>query len=807
MVTHLLAALLTTLAVPPRTPVVVHPPGVQITYNGRANQIKVRPPRLDERDVATDGMLDEPQWAQAALLTGFSQFSPNDGAAAADSTEVLVWYSATAIHFGIRAFEPHGAPRATLADRDRIASDDNIQILLGTFNDGRQAMVFAVNPLGVQSDGTIVESNQNRSSGLGGAALARDPTDVSADFVFTSKGRVVPEGYVVEVRIPFKSLKYQSAAAQTWGLNIVRVVQHSGHENSWVPARRSGLSFLSQSGSLEDLTDLRRGLVVDVNPEVTQRTVGASPAAIGGADRFDANRPEIGGNARWGITNNLTLNGTVNPDFSQVESDAGQFTFDPRQSLFFSEKRPFFLDGMEQFATPHSLIYTRRIVQPVGAAKLTGRVKGMSVALLSAVDDKIGSTSRLDNPYITLLRVQRDIGKSSKLGVAYTDRVDGGTYNRVANIDGNHLFGGVYSLQGQYATSFTKQATRTFDAPLWRVGVNRNGKRFGFGYSLDGVHQDFRALSGFISRGGIVVAGFDHRFTTFGKPGALFESISFGPRYLSTWRYQAFVHQDEAIEKKLHFNLNATLRGGWSVGVGYYLETFGFDPALYANYRILGVKGDTLPFVGVPRIGNNDPFINFSTPQGRRISASVFYLVGRDENFSEWASSDIVYATYTLNVRPTDKLRVNATYSLQSFNRRSDGSIVGNIRVPRLKMEYQIARPVFVRLVGEFNSVFRDALRDEGGGTGRPILTNDSCNGGAFGVTRACQRTSFRGDFLFSYQPNPGTVVFLGYGTGYADARAGSLAQPFEFPSSLGLRGYNRTDDALFVKASYLFRL
>ena len=800
------AVLVAAIGLPPRLAAHVPERTAPVTYNGRANQINVRPPRLDEGGLVMDGMLSEPQWAQAALLTGFSQFSPNDGAAADDSTEVLVWYSATAIHFGIRAFEKHGAPRATLADRDRIASDDNIQILLGTFNDGRQATVFAVNPLGVQSDGTIVESNQRRSSGLGGTALARDATDVSADYVFASKGQVVADGYVVEMRIPFKSLKYQSSFEQTWGINVVRVVQHSGHENSWVPARRAGLSFLSQSGSLQALTDLRRGLVVDVNPEITQRSIGATRAVIGEA-RFDVNRPEVGVNARWGITSNLTLNGTVNPDFSQVESDAGQFTFDPRQSLFFSEKRPFFLDGMEQFATPHSLIYTRRIIQPVGAAKLTGKVAGTSVAFLSAVDDKVGSTSRRDNPYITLLRVQRDLGRSSKLGVAYTDRYDAGNYNRVADIDGNHLFGGIYSVQGQYATSFTKQAARTFDAPLWRVAVNRNGKRFGFGYSLDGVHEDFRALSGFLSRGGIVQAGFDHRFTTFGKPGALFESITFGPRYFSTWRYQSFVHSDEAIEKKLQFNLNASLRGGWGVGLGYFLETFGFDPALYASYRILGVNGDTLPFVGVPRIGNNDPFISFSTPQGRRISATVFYLVGRDENFSEWASSDIVYATYGVTARPTDKLRLNATYSLQSFNRRSDGSIVGNIRVPRLKMEYQIARPIFVRLVGEFNSVFRDALRDEGGGTGRPILTNDSCNGGVYGVTRACQRTRFRGDFLFSYQPNPGTVVFLGYGAGYADSRTAGLAEPFEFPSSLGLRGYNRTDDALFVKASYLFRL
>jgi hypothetical protein len=231
--------------------------------------------------------------------------------------------------------------------------------------------------------------------------------------------------------------------------------------------------------------------------------------------------------------------------------------------------------------------------------------------------------------------------------------------------------------------------------------------------------------------------------------------------------------------------------------VGYFVETFGFDPGLYANYRVLGTAGDTLPFVGTPRIPNSEAFISFGTPAGLPISANAFYLWGHDENFFEWASSNIIIATYGLTVRPTDKLRVNVTYNLQSFNRRSDGSIVGNNRIPRLKAEYQIARPVFVRLVGEYDSFYRDALRDEGR-TGRPLLVNGR-------RAPASTSTSFRGDFLFSYQPNPGTVVFLGYGAGYADTRAAS--QPFEFPSSFGFRGYNRTDDAFFVKASYLFRL
>src|SRR5215210_1907409 len=245
-----------------------------LTYVGHQNQLQVAVPRV-AADIAVDGQLNEPVWQQAAVLTGFSEFSPHDGIPAADSTQVLVWYSPTAVHFGIRAFEPHGPAHATLADRDKIYADDNVQILLGTFNDRRQAYVFAVNPLGVQMDGTLVEQGQTLIGGWTPSQSGRAAPDLSQDFVFTSKGRLTDYGYEVEIRIPLKSVKYQSADVQNWDLNIVRNVQHSGHEDSWVPAKRSNTSFLGQSGSLVGLTGLTRGLVLDVNPSVTQKIVGA----------------------------------------------------------------------------------------------------------------------------------------------------------------------------------------------------------------------------------------------------------------------------------------------------------------------------------------------------------------------------------------------------------------------------------------------------------------------------------------------------------------------------------------------------
>src|SRR5438477_7896170 len=286
----------------------------QPVYDGHLRQLEVRIPRIETATVQLDGVLDEPVWRQAALLTGFSQYRPVDSRPAEDSTQVFVFYAPDAIYFGIRAFEQHGAlVRATLADRDNIGADDNIQILLDTFNDRRRALLFAVNPLGAQQDGV-------RSEGIAGAAGGQNAggrfdgvVDLNPDYVYQSAGHVTPWGYEVEVRIPFKSLRYQSGATQDWGIQVIRVTKHTGYEDTCTPVVRANASLAIQSGTLKSLTGLHRGLVMDVNPEFTSRLDGApaSPSSY----QYQNINPELGVNVRWGITQNLSAAGTVNPDF------------------------------------------------------------------------------------------------------------------------------------------------------------------------------------------------------------------------------------------------------------------------------------------------------------------------------------------------------------------------------------------------------------------------------------------------------------------------------------------------------------
>ena len=772
----------------------VGPPGEPHTgkiYDGRSGALAITTPR-EATEIAVDGLLNEPVWRKAALLTGFSQYFPTDGVPANDSTEVFVFYTPTALHVGIRAYAPAGTVRQNLADRDKISADDNIQLFLGTYDDSRQAMVFAVNPIGIQSDGVLIETGAVQGGGFsGGIVRTREAADLAPDYVWKSKGHLTEYGYEVEIQIPFKSLRYRSGQEHQWQLNVVRTVQATGHEETWAPTTRAGASFLAQSGRLTGLRDLSRGLTVDVIPTVTSSVVG-EPAA--GQWGYANNRPEVGGSVRWGITSNLTLSGTANPDFSQVEADATQFTYDPRVQVFFQERRPFFLESQEQFSAPSRLIYTRRITQPVAATKLTGKVNGFDIGVLSAVDNRDASVDGRQNPIFNVLRIQRDLGTQSRIGLVYTDKMDGAAFNRVAGVDGR-LVRGIVSFQGQFANSFTRTAGVTTSAPLFSLSTNISGRRFGAQYSVNGIGTDFDAQSGFIARSGIANVNFTNRFTFLAKPGSLIEAITPEFAWLNSFRYDDFIRGGPVQDEKLHFRVNSRLKRGWSVGAQLLLERFSYDPDLYSNYVYIAPRAggaDTVGYRGTPNLINVDWVGSVNTPEFKRFSLTSFVLYGVDENFPEWSSARIAIVNLGLNVRPTDQLRIAGTWNVETYDRRTDGTRVLTRNVPRVRVEYQVTRQIFVRVIGEVAKLQQDSLRDDSR-TNLPVFyRNDDGT-----LTRAVAFDRLRGrlDFLFSYLPTPGTVIFFGYGnTSRADRPGGTMAlQP------------NR--DVFFMKFSYLFRL
>jgi hypothetical protein len=748
------------------------------TYSGLTKQLDVHIPRF-EAQVKIDGVLDEPVWNRAAMLTGFSQYRPVDGRPAEDSTAVLVWYAPDAIYFGIRAFERHGAVvRATLADRDNIDSDDNVAILLDTYLDHRRATMFAVNPLGVQQDGVWSDGVAAGAAGGPSAGGRFDATiDLNPDYVYESRGRVTDRGYEVEVRIPFKSLRYQSGDPQDWGIQIVRAVQHSGYEETWTPAVRASASFLIQAGRLVGLTALRRGLVLDLTPEFTTKVDGA-PTTPGYDYR---GTPEVAGNVRWGVTQNLGATATAHPDFSQVEADIGQVTLNQRFALFYPEKRPFFLEGLEQFDTPNSLIYTRRIAQPVFGAKLAGKVGGLGVAYLGAVDNSDQSATGA-HPIYNMLRLRRDLGPTSTLGMAYTDRIDGDDYNRVLGVDAHVVWRKVWFSEVQVAGSWTRGQGAARAGKLWTVTFgDRTGRAYGNHYELLGIQKSFQDTSGFVNRTDFVAGRTFNRFSWYGRPGALVEQFTAIVGFAPIWRYRDFGRLNRTIEDTLQTFWIATLRGGWQSQVTLSLNHFGFDGADYSGYTV-----GTTPFV-VPHDLYHLPGAAFIlNAPNRAVSGSVVLGYSAVAIFPEASEGHQVALTTVAALRPTPALRLEARWVHQRLTRARDGSRFSTANIPRLKLEYQLTRAIFVRYIGQYFAEDQAALLDPR--TGQPVLVNGD-------TARAIVTNDFRNDLLFSYKPTPGTVVFLGYGASLTEAEA------FRF------RNLSRASDGFFLKLSYLFRM
>ena len=768
-------------------------------FSGRNRQVDVRVPQLNA-DVEIDGRLDEPIWRKAALLTGFSLYQPVDQRPSPDSTEVLVWYSPTAMYFGIRAFEPHGPVRATLADRDRVSSDDNVEIHLDTFKDKRRAFVFIVNALGVQADGTKSEGG----GFIPGANVMPGMNDLSPDFVWQSKGRVTESGYEVEVRIPFRSLRYPEHSVQDWGLQFVRHVQHNGYEETWTPARRASASFIVQQGYVRGLTGMEHGQVIEVNPEVTSTMVGGRSDATS-RWRYD-NSAAVGGNLRWGLGSNFVLNGAVKPDFSQVEADALQIAGDARFALFYAEKRPFFVEGNEQFNVPNTLVYTRTISQPSAAAKLTGKFASSDVALLAAADDPQAARLSVvqDRPIIGILRLKRDFAQQSTAGILVSDREEGTAFNRVLGADMRHVFGGMYFAELQTVGSFSRSAPmfsddRMHSAPMWNAVLDRTGRYFGFHYAIEGIGSEFLQTNGFVPRTNLVQPSIANRLSWYGKQGALLERYNVFVMSNALWHYDDFFHAKSMLENSVSANNSFTLRGGWNINATPNVSSYAFDAADYSGLYVR-TTGPSLPPVYVPfqpsnRLTSTSIDFSISTPQFRRYTASVGTSYGHTLDFFETSRANRVRANASVDWRPTEQIRVGGSFLSDRYTRASDGRVQTTTRIPRLKVEYQLSRAIFVRFVGQYQAITDYQLVDPRSGAPMYRLTTqgtyEPARRNLDGIDAA---NGLRADWLFSYRPSPGTVFFLGYGSSLAEAEA------------LRFTGLQKTSDGFFVKASYVFR-
>ena len=377
-----------------------------------------------------DGDLGDAVWQSAPTVTGFKTWMPDYGKDMPDQTVVYYAHDAENLYFAFRAFdsEPNRI-KASIAARDGISADDWICINLDSFGDQQSLYALYVNPLGIQGDSRFAAGRE----------------DFGFDAVWYSAGRIDSQGYTVEVRIPFKSLRYGDANPVRMALIFERRITRRSEQGTYPPLDpKVGPNFLTQNVPIE-FADIRHYRLVEILPDAVY---DYQMARVGESlERVDSG-PEFGLTAKYGVTAQLVFDGAVNPDFSQVEADAGQIDVNRRYALFFPEKRPFFLEGRDSFnfagadySPMQSVVHTRTIANPIVGARLTGKLAAAdSIAAIYAVDEQPDEAVEAGSPdyaQVAVVRYKRSLEGDSYVGGFYTGREEGGAFNRVYGGDGS----------------------------------------------------------------------------------------------------------------------------------------------------------------------------------------------------------------------------------------------------------------------------------------------------------------------------------------------------------------------------------
>ncbi|HVG18344.1 MAG TPA: DUF5916 domain-containing protein [Blastocatellia bacterium] len=751
---------------------------------------------LFEKPAVIDGDLSDDVWKSAVVLKDFYQVQPGDNIAPSQLSEVLLGYDAKALYIAFRAYDEPGKVRATVAKRDDIFDDDYVGIYLDTFNDKRKAYGLFFNPHGIQQDGIYSEGGDD---------------DFSVDIVMESKGKIVENGYTVEVVIPFKSLRYKAGGGTLWGFHAVRRIKRFNNElDSWMPMSRDITGKLTQAGHITGLENLSTERTLEIIPSFTLIERGNRVPAIP-SDRF-VNRPvssDLGLTVKFGITSNIVLAFAANPDFAQVEADQPVVTANERFPIFFEEKRPFFLEGVEIFDTPLKVVHTRTIVDPDVAIKLTGKQGRSSFGILLASDNAPGNFSEEERndpslfPFIAkfidkkaytgVVRLKHDIGNESNIGFIAT------SYNFIEKHNETAGFDGRFRLNQQNFFSFQVLGTTSrefiFDPDLgedvygtgngfgYYWNYNRTGKHLNASLNGSGRTSNYRAEVGFTRRVNTNQENISINYTTEPNPKARLISVSFlNNGYVNfDWqgRTQAF-EQDPAIS----FNLSKETFIKVTEFIGYervFEEEFGpkrtatREGAFIGNSseRHTSYKGTELAFSTTPskkysfdiKTWYGWGLFDFDLGSGPRFPrVSPAALIDQNAPFDPGPGNQW-FAEMMVTYQPTDALRTSLNYTKSRLVRNDTRRVAFDSNIYTLRTTYQFTRFAFTRARIDYDST----------------------------------ESSLKGQFLVGWTPNPGTSFYAGYD----DSLNYNGFNPFTGLRESGLRRNGRT---FFIKLSYLIR-
>jgi hypothetical protein len=469
--------------------------------------------------IRIDGVLDDAGWRGAARASDFTEMRPREGAEPPVRTEVLVTYDERHLYL---AFIAHGDPaeiRATLRNRDQIWSDDNVGVLIDPHGTAERGYWLVANPYGVQGD----------------LLLTAQGEDDAWHAVFESAGRITETGYVVEMAIPFRSLRFPAADVQRWRINFWRNLPRTNrHQIVWAPISRDDPCTLCQSGWLEGMEGVRPGGGLELLPAVVASRSG-SLADPGDPRSFRSGSPSasFGASAKYEMARGWVVEGTYNPDYSQVESDAAQVDVNTTFAIGYPERRPFFQEGGELYDTRLDVFNTRSINAPLFAAKLTGRSGRTSVGYVGARDERTpfvlafeerSAVVQAGRSGTTVLRVRHNLWDDAYVGGLVADRrLDAGGSGSNLALDALLRFGRVYRVEAQLVASRTAEPdapeltahvpqlrfgrggesyTAAFDGERFHgraahLSLNRSARHWSFNLAYNEASPTYRAETGF----------------------------------------------------------------------------------------------------------------------------------------------------------------------------------------------------------------------------------------------------------------------------------------------------------------------
>jgi hypothetical protein len=800
-------------------------------------------PRLSRAPSLDDFLTMQPQGDVAlemAKVTGFTQRNPHDGEGVSEPTEAYLGYDQKNLYVVFVCFDDPKKVRARLSRREDIYDDDEVEIILDTFHDRRRAYAFQTTPLGVQWDAIWTEASREEET--------QSHFDTSFDTVWNSRGKVTGRGFVVWMEIPFKSLRFPARKVQEWGIILYRGIQRKTEDSFWPHITFKVEGRLGQAATMYGLEGISPGRDIELIPYGLMRGFRAldtrdfqnpyfQKATIQGAPGMDA---------KFVIRDHFTIDATVHPDFSQVESEDPQITVNQRYAVYFPEKRPFFLENEDFFRSPMNLFFTRNIGDPSAGIRLTGKDGPYSVGVMSA-DDRSPGLAVPDyfplsgiRSYFTVARATRDIARQSSVGLLYTDWEcpTTGEYNRVGGVDSRVKFSPNWTLDGQAVTSSSNILGNVFSPTYSSQNCEANAYPFSSGnrgngnhyagpaerlrLHRDGLHLTYDALYNDISPGFVSIPGFINRVDI----RELQQEVDYRLRpkhgWVVNWGPTLNTRHDfDHTGLRLDTDYSATFaiqgRGQTIIYLRPYRETRErLRPQDFCFYGYRSCPINPMPPPNAP-LPNQDYHehasgASFQTGYFKKATIQASYYWGDSINFVALPTSinssrynqpfvareDTAQAS--LIIRPFQPLKIENTYLFDRLRAGDSAFMAAQAQFPgagrgifndhilRSKWNWQFTPQLSVRVILQYNALLAGTP-----GVGSPY-------------TYLPTSREFNADFLITYLVHPGTAIYVGYNSDLQNLNVVPAA-----PGSPGFvtnsaRGYLNDSRQFFVKVSYLFR-